>query len=617
MAAISRKRFTSPKRAVGNGSTTSSNGGKSSRNIVWLLVLVGGGLILFVATTMNEDFSSSSSSFEGIMNIGTSPPRSETTVERIPSATKASSTTTPETTMSTTGKMTAKSMTKHAASESWSVVAGLQQDQTEDDREDDNNDDDDDNVEGSRQNKQQLEKDGKEEEEDDDEEEQPQNSQLTRKKNPHLFGQEFVQRSYDETWSKFVSICTPERIRKLELVAERRKNSMTDQQQQRQPKQPSPVLVSPQMSGLRLCLQYILQLHHRGGKADVEEPEEEEEEDDDENDDDKVVNINNNKNGKSANINVQKSPNLIDTTTWPWWMRTMIRDMEKPRSGLYGIWHQLQFDHPRNLELCVYEKGGTKKFRNAHCLNVNNDDASSFKNARQQANCYLKQRQFDTNDVTDRAVFLRDPLDRFLSGFLDKCVRRADNVDHCEPSTVFFNESTSPVADMLRERRGGSSDGGDDSSSSSSSAASYNKKWFFDMYVDTLGLKFNMHFFPQALQCGGLYHSLDKYNYVGSLGNDFYRDLTTLTKKYPPIEDDFEQTFKLSKRGGRDNMGGVETGAANQVLEYYTPRTVRRVLQYYAIDYITLNLTVPLWAEDMLREDEEQHTRSKTGSYRR
>jgi Sulfotransferase family len=365
-------------------------------------------------------------------------------------------------------------------------------------------------------------------------------------------GQQIVQRAYDEAWSDFVSICTSERIQQYkDMTTTSGAGGKLGQRQQppewmiKQLHQPiSPVLGSPQMIGLRHCLQYIMQLGE--SVADV---------------------------GEDA-VTRTKIQN------WPWWMKTMIRDMEYPRGGLFGLWHQLQFHHPRSLQLCVYEKGGTKKFRNAHCRNINNDEVPT--QPRQMSNCYLKQRQFDPNDVTDRVVFLRDPLDRFLSGFLDKCVRRGDAVDHCEPTTVFYNTSTSPVHHLL-----------------------WDKKFFFDMYVDTLGLKFNMHFFPQALQCGGLYHSLDSYSFVGSMGTDFYRDLTTLTKLYPEIQDDFEGTFKLSQRGSLDNDGGVETGAANQVLEYYTPRTVRRVLQYYAIDYVTLNLTIPQWAEDMLQQDEE------------
>jgi hypothetical protein len=67
-----------------------------------------------------------------------------------------------------------------------------------------------------------------------------------------------------------------------------------------------------------------------------------------------------------------------------------------------------------------------------------------------------------------------------------------------------------------------------------------------------------------------------------------------------------ERVFSLSKKLkessswiGKPNQG-VETNAAKQVLDYYTPHTVRRVLEYYAIDYVTLGLPIPDWAEKML-----------------
>lgn len=348
-------------------------------------------------------------------------------------------------------------------------------------------------------------------------------------------GRQIVDDAFRESWADFVMLCNADKIRELSnATTAGRSWPLSKDGTSLQPKQPSTQQVSPKMKGLRICLEL------------------------------------------ASELAVDKDS--VYHTKFPWWFRTLLRDMQIPRNGMFGIWHQLQFDHPRTLELCVYEKGGTKKFRNAHCRNLN--DGVLPKDARRMSACYMKQRRFDMYAVTDRVVFLRDPLDRFLSGFLDKCIRRPDVVDHCEPTTVFYNKSTSPVHNLL-----------------------WDKRFFFDMYVDTLGLQFNMHFFPQAMQCGGLYHSLDSYKFVGSLGTDFYRDLRTFSERYPELQDDLEAVFKLSQRGEQDNEGGVETGAANQVLEYYTPRTVRRVLEYFAIDYVMLNLSIPQWAENMLLED--------------
>ena len=63
-----------------------------------------------------------------------------------------------------------------------------------------------------------------------------------------------------------------------------------------------------------------------------------------------------------------------------------------------------------------------------------------------------------------------------------------------------------------------------------------------------------------------------------------------------------ENVFKLSQKlsTNSNTNKGVETSASKQVMDYYTPHTVRRVLEYYAMDYTTLGLPIPKWAEEML-----------------
>jgi hypothetical protein len=266
---------------------------------------------------------------------------------------------------------------------------------------------------------------------------------------------------------------------------------------------------------------------------------------------------------------------------WPWWFRTLLRDTPKRSNGIQGPWHVLQFSNP-DLRLCVYEKGGTKKFKKFHCRHIHNypTDEEELPEFNQ---CWNQQPKYDTLPHSDKAVFLRDPLDRFLSGFLDKCIRHRDVVDHCEPTIVFYNESTSPVISVMLN----------------------DERKFFEMYVDTFPLQWNMHFIPQSLNCGGLYRDIHQYAFVGSMGEEFYRDLDRLKNQYPQLEQGIEQIFELTTHGISQvtNHKGVETGAAGRVLDFYTPHTIRRVLQYYAIDYVLLNLTIPQWAEDILKEE--------------
>jgi len=135
----------------------------------------------------------------------------------------------------------------------------------------------------------------------------------------------------------------------------------------------------------------------------------------------------------------------------------------------------------------------------------------------------------------------------------------------------------------------------------------------FDAYVDTFPLKWNMHFYPQSMYCNGLYRRFQNYDFVGYMGPDFYQDLNRMAQQYPTLEPHLDEVFHIRTQTPKQQKSqpattgnsneGVETRAASHLLEYYTPRTVRKVLEYFAIDYVMLNLTVPSWAEEMLQQE--------------
>ena len=342
-----------------------------------------------------------------------------------------------------------------------------------------------------------------------------------------------------------------------------------------------------------------------------------------------------------------------------WWFRTLLRDAAARSTALWGPWHILQFtnvgrgatttdtdttstsSNPR-LQLCVYEKGGTKNWKRLQCAHNNNywrnntsvassaaaagtatTTSSNMNDAMIQNGidfnqCYQQQPLYDeqliakykkkkkkqktktknnynnnnnynynyNNIRSDKVVFLRDPLERFLSGFLDKCIEQRHQ-KHCE-STLLFSPSSS-------------------TSSSTKNTSSYHNlarnRILFQTYVDTFPVKWNMHFIPQALYCGGLYRTIQSYNFIGSMGRSLYRDLETLQTNYPGLSKaGINEIF--AHNNNHNNNVGVETGATGKVFDYYTPHTVRRILEYYSIDYITLNLPIPQWAETILQEEE-------------
>lgn len=275
------------------------------------------------------------------------------------------------------------------------------------------------------------------------------------------------------------------------------------------------------------------------------------------------------------------TPTTTTKTTWPWWFQTLLRDAKNLQSGLYGPWHFLQFPDPL-MQLCVYEKGATKMWRHVHCQVLERTHHTKFPDI---THCYKQQGPLVTtsnnnnNTAVQRSVFLRDPLERFLSGFLDKCTGTNRLVQgHCQPTSIFQSNQTDHVTDFIKET-----------------------KTLFEIYVDTLPLKWDLHFMPLSLHCGGLYQKIGQYNFVGLMNEKFYQDLGRFQEVYPNLKQEVDNVFTVKSRQGSINQG-TERQAAKHAKTFYTPNTIRRVLQYTSIDYMLLNLKIPQWAEEMLQE---------------
>ena len=161
-----------------------------------------------------------------------------------------------------------------------------------------------------------------------------------------------------------------------------------------------------------------------------------------------------------------------------------------------------------------------------------------------------------------RAVFLRDPLERFLSGYLDKCVRSVRE-KHCEPNQLFSvsdatirqaehaasgrgdqrqnmarrydrtHQNRTLTTDLIPPlHKGGRIVGRSTSPSSTtttntitSSSSGMNTPpvlnashyhFLLDAYVELFPLSWNVHFYPQSLYCNGLFLDLLKdYDFIG------------------------------------------------------------------------------------------------------
>ena len=119
----------------------------------------------------------------------------------------------------------------------------------------------------------------------------------------------------------------------------------------------------------------------------------------------------------------------------------------------------------------------------------------------------------------------------------------------------------------------------------------------------SLQLNWDLHFLPLSFQCGGLYQKIKDYTFVGKMDDTFYQELGHFLQHYPNLKTEIEQAFKMQGKED-DKSVGTEHQAALHARKYFTPNTIRKVLQYYAIDYTLLGLSIPDWAEDILQQDE-------------
>ena len=134
----------------------------------------------------------------------------------------------------------------------------------------------------------------------------------------------------------------------------------------------------------------------------------------------------------------KKSINANGTSTIPsipWWFQTLLRDIIK--NGSYGFWHKFRASNPP-INFCTIGKVATTEWRKVFCQ-LNKEEC--MPNPKEQ--CGKRECRWVTQekvpDNTPWAVFLRDPLERLLSGFIDKCYKPGTrkNEGHCEPNIIY------------------------------------------------------------------------------------------------------------------------------------------------------------------------------------
>lgn len=143
----------------------------------------------------------------------------------------------------------------------------------------------------------------------------------------------------------------------------------------------------------------------------------------------------------------------------PWWVQTMMRDV--PKQHVLSGWHKQSAANATStgdsVRMCAIEKVGIKHWKQLFCVLQNRTE-------RLGGYACLPNETVADEDSSPKIVFLRDPLERFLSAFINKCIVKG-NEEHCEP--------------VLEYVKG------------------MNKQSLFEAYVNTFPLQWNVHFFPQ------------------------------------------------------------------------------------------------------------------------
>lgn len=118
---------------------------------------------------------------------------------------------------------------------------------------------------------------------------------------------------------------------------------------------------------------------------------------------------------------------------------------------------------------------------------------------------------------------------------------------------------------------------------------------------------------PLSFHCGGLYKTLKHYDFVGYMDENYYQHLNRFAEWYPPSQKYLDFVFDLKAKQNVTNEG-TEQQASKHTMSFYNAHTVKRVLEYFAIDYVMLDLPIPNWAQDILAADQDSlyHTLTTT-----
>jgi len=166
------------------------------------------------------------------------------------------------------------------------------------------------------------------------------------------------------------------------------------------------------------------------------------------------------------------------------------------------------------------------------------------------------------NPEWHKAVFYRDPLARFLSGWADKCNPEMKHNSYC---MSLFGANYVPFSKAVEKVR------------------SWDKE------------KLDDHFKSQTSHCGGLDKIIHTFTTIADLdAPDSRGAVRKMLVKFELSDDSFDEIYS--------NLDGHATGARHKLKEYYGehPEFISTIVDFFFVDYETFNIVLPDFALDAL-----------------
>ena len=192
-------------------------------------------------------------------------------------------------------------------------------------------------------------------------------------------------------------------------------------------------------------------------------------------------------------------------------------------------------------------------------------------------------KEIAANRNIKKIVVIRDPLERLLSGYINKCL----DYDMYTPFILKYCSNETKITNNPSFAR------------------------FANIVIDNISSNVFLHdighFAPQITWCD-LYNTFENYDYALYMSSNGYVDsfermvdelnLTQIYNGWGPNKNQTLLDKKWLKNGSSRTARKSKNSEIERLKQYYTPKLARQVYMAYRIDYKVLKIPYPSWIDD-------------------